>query len=363
MEDYKDQCTAVHNLLHTSKSTYYNQQIMDNSNNPKVVFNIVNELTHNTSQNVLPPHQSADILANDFADFFVEKVEKIHANLASGQHPSDDSFLPLVDIIQIISEFNPATEEEIRKIIMESPTKSSQLDPIPTWLLKSCVDELLPIITTVVNLSLTNGDMPKNLKEAIILPLLKKLLLDPEVFKNFLPVSNLKFLSKIIEKVVAFRFKAHIAINNLGEPFQSAYKALHSTETALVRVSNDILMSLDQHKAVALVLLDLSAAFDTVDHGLLIRLLNQRLGITGTALRWFSSYLSDRSQCVSINGVKSASHPLTCGVPQGSVLGPLLFSVYTLPLGDIMRKHDIDFHFFADDSQLYICFHPRKEGS
>ena len=258
----------------------------------------------------------------------------------------------------ILSEFEEASEEEVRKIIMQSPTKWCSLDPIPTCLLKECLDLLLPLITNIVNLSMSSGEMPHNLKEAIILPLIKKALLDPEIFKHFRPVSNLSFLSKLVEKVVAVRFKSHITVNKLDDPFQSAYKENHSTETALVRVHNDILRALDNHEAVLLVLLDLSAAFDTVDHRILLDTLSLRFGVKGVALQWFRSYLNGRSECVFINGSTSTKHTPTCGVPQGSILGPLLFSNYTEPLGVLIRKHGLDYMIYADDDQLYIVFNP-----
>ena len=118
---------------------------------------------------------------------------------------------------------------------------------------------------------------------------------------------------------------AYGANNKLGEPLQSAYRPLHSTETALLRVKNDILRSIDDHKAVALVLLDLSAAFDTVDHTILIQRLEQVFGLEGLVLGWFRSYLYERKQCISIKQAISDAVCLVFGVPQGSVLGPLLF--------------------------------------
>jgi hypothetical protein len=146
--------------------------------------------------------------------------------------------------------------------------------------------------------------------------------------------------------------------NGLHEALQSAYKKFHSTETALLCVQDALLRALDNHQAAVLVLLDLSAAFDTVDHDILLTTLETHVGITGKALDWFKSYLSSRYQYVCINGIYSEKKKLKCGVPQGSVLGPDLFAIYSLPLAMLIRKHRIPFHFFADDGQLYIIFDP-----
>jgi len=208
----------------------------------------------------------------------------------------------------------------------------------------------------MINLSLTSGIVPPCLKHALIRPLLKKKHLDSENLKNFRPVSNLPFMSKVLEKIVAKRLLEHMESNNLHETMQSAYKQLHSTETALIRVQNDILTSLDNKHGVILVLLDLSAAFDTIDHVTLYHQLEHRLGISGTALNWFMSYLSDRTQSVSVENTCSKPSPLQFGVPQGSVLGPLLYTIYTLPLGNILRNLNISYHLYADDTQLYLSF-------
>ena len=145
--------------------------------------------------------------------------------------------------------------------------------------------------------------------------------------------------------------------NNLLEPCQSAYRQGHSTETALVRVQNDVICAVGQQKAVLLVLLDLSAAFDTVNHQLLIKTL-QQLGIRGTMLHWFSTYLVGRLQRIKVNGLTSQPKRLDCGVPQGSVLGPILFTIYTASLGQLLRQLDVRYHFYADDSQLWVIFKP-----
>ena len=180
--------------------------------------------------------------------------------------------------------------------------------------------------------------------------------LDQEIFNNFRPISNLVYISKLIEKVIASRLHSHMTNNNLYEELQSSYRKFHSTETALTCVHDDILRAIDDNKSVLLIMLDLSAAFDTVDHDVLLERLKSGLGICGTALNWFKSYLSGRSQSVLINGTQSKPTSLVCGVPQGSVLGPILFTIYMLPLGDIIKRHGMQFHMYADDCQLYTTF-------
>ena len=142
--------------------------------------------------------------------------------------------------------------------------------------------------------------------------------------------------------------------HHLDEMFQSAYKNFHSTETALVRVQNDTLCAIDNNESVILLLLDLSAAFDTVDHSILLSRLRDCFGVNGAAVAWFESYLTSRTQFVRVNDCRSTQRSLERGVPQGSVLGPLL--LYTLPIADIIKFHKLQYHLYADDTQLYIPF-------
>ena len=170
---------------------------------------------------------------------------------------------------------------------------------------------------------------------------------------------NLSFISKLIEHTVAKQLTAYMAENDLFKPYQSAYRSNHSMETALLCVMDSLLVALDNHSQVFVSLIDCSAAFDPVVHDTLLNRMSACLGLSGMAHNWFRSYLSNRAQCISISGHKSNSHPLNCGVPQGSVLGPIRFTVYTLPLSDIIRAHSTGYHLYADDTQPFLtCDQP-----
>ena len=244
---------------------------------------------------------------------------------------------------------------------MASKSTSCPLDPIPTSLLKDTLDILLPNITSLINKSLALGKVPACFKKALVKPLIKKSTLDPEELKNYRPISNLPFLSKVLEKVVAKQLNEYMSANNLHEKMQSAYKKGHSTESALLRVQNDILLDLDKKKGVILVLLDLSAAFDTIDHDILLERFAERLGLGGVVLGWFKDYLTGRTHAVYIDGKTSSLIIILFGVPQGSVLGPVEFTIYTIPLGDIIKAHGLKYALYADDTQVYISFDARNE--
>ena len=193
-----------------------------------------------------------------------------------------------------------------------SATNSCELDPIPTWLVKECMLELLPLITAMINNSITSGVYPCLYRKAIVRPLLKKTELDPNVYKNYRPVSNLFFISKLIENAVSLQHEHYLSQNNL-----LGYLMYHSTETALLKITNDILMNQYEHCSTALVAIDLTSAFDLVNHYILLERLYAYYGISGTALEWLRSYLSGRTQSVVINGVHSKEKMLDHGVPQG----------------------------------------------
>jgi len=176
-----------------------------------------------------------------------------------------------------------------------------------------------------------------------------------------LVAANIPFLAKVIEKVVAAQIHSYLEENLLMPSMQSAYRNHHSTETALLRVMNAVLRTVDCRQDVVLVMHDLPAVFDTLDHTILLDRLSRYFGFSHPVLRWFSSYLTGWIQSVTIGNTTSGSRRLEFGVSQGSILGPLLFTLYTAPIQDIISAHNLDCMFCTDDSQLYITVDPHDQ--
>ena len=299
------------------------------------------------------------MLCNDIGDFFVQKITRIRreidATILSEDIRAllpDDQVLP--DSCSTLDHFKRLSEDDVRTLVSSASKKHRVLDPMPSSLVSDCLDVLLPVTSKIINSSLVHGYFPQVWKEALVKPLLKKAGLAAD-FDNLRPISNLRFISKLTERAVYNQTYDHLMANDLLPKLQSAYRKRYSTETALIKIYNDILLSMNQQHVTLLVLLDLSAVFDTVDHSILLERLTKSFGISGKALKWFSSYLSGRSQRVTLDGGVSKVFTTTCGVSQGSCLGPLLF---TLKLFMIIEKYLPCVNAYADDTQLYLSFKP-----
>ena len=355
-----------HSQLLSAKKRYLSSLVHSNSSNPRNLWKTVNNLLHRGTSHPLPNSIPSASIADSFASFFTDKVSTLRLSLqtllsksTSTQTDSSYSDATLPPTISF-NLFEPATEAEIITLIQASQNKQCDLDPIPTSLLKDCVALLAPTITKLINLSLSTGTFPTLFKDSVVKPLLKKPSLDKELLSNYRPISNLSFLSKLSERIVLSRLNSYLISNNLLNPNQSAYTKHHSTETLLASLYNKLVMAIGRQQVSCLCLLDISAAFDTIDHAILLNRLSSVFGISGTALSWIKSYLSSRSFIVSASGHSSNQQILTCGVPQGSVLGPLLFILYTSPLSKLISSSSADHHLYADDTQLFISFSPRS---
>ena len=260
------------------------------------------------------------------------------------------------DLICPMTEFTHLSVGALKQIIMNMPTKTCDLDPIPTSLLKVSNDTVLPALLHIVNLSLVTSLLSQNLKVACIVPRLKRESLDINDLKNYRPISNLSFLSKLLEKCVYGQINEHLLANQLLSQFQSAYRQYYSSKTAMVKVHNDIVQLLDSNLNVMVMSFDLSCTFDTVDHTHLIKKLHHCFGIDGTVLSWFMSYLQGRQFFVKLDDTASENVKLFSGVSQGSILGPLLFNLYCQDIENIAVSHNIGIHIYADDIQCCFSF-------
>ena len=339
-EKWRAMVVSQRRLFQTSYSSYW-QATVDKCADSKALWKKLNGLLQPST--VSEPSHTAE----QFATFFNAKIETIRAASADAPPPT---IRPRV--VEQLNNFNPTSADEMDKLIMGAPNKQCDLDPVPTWLIKKFHHIMAPVFCHLVNASLSQGHFPRDHKSALVRPLIKKATLDPLDLKSYRPISNLSFVSKCLERTVVNRLSAHSAANELLPACQSAYRHYHSTETAVVKIHNDIARATDSGFVSALVLLDLSAAFDTVDTGILLDVQRIRFGVQSTALEWYRSYLSDRSQTVVVGSVAHGPLPIHCGVPQRSGIGPSGIVAYTEELGETINEYSISFHCYADDTAL-----------
>ena len=331
-------------LLFDKHSSFLRKSIISSSTS-KNRWSSLSKLLTKTSP---PPSFSPQ----DYLNFLTTKIN----NIRSSSINSNQSSIFTKFSTESFSSFSPITLDYLTKIINSMSSSTCSLDIIPTSILKELSSLLYPVLLDLINLSLSTSNFPSHLKSSFIIPTIKNASLDPSSLSSYRPVSNLSFISKIIEKVAYEQLNSYLTTYSLLPPTQSGFRAGHSTETALLKLYNDLILSSDSGLSTLLLCLDFSAAFDTVDHSLLLDVLDKSFNITGASLLWFKSYLSHRFSYVLIGSSKSLPISLTYGVPQGSILGPLLFILYSAELPNIISSSSLNSQMYADDAYIYSSF-------
>ena len=332
-----------------AKAKYYEKEFKDNENNIKETWSIINSALKSKSKDSKVSicddngNQVTDSeVPNNFVNYFTTIADKLTSQIPNTQtHFS--SYLG--NRINNSFFFAPSDSSDILKVIGNLKNNGKGLYAISTDVIKSCKHIIAPVLSHIINLCINDGYFPVELKIGCITPIFKNG--NKELINNYRPVCSLSPFSKIIEKVVYNRMISFIDKNNIFSSTQFGFRKGMSTETALIDYINRVHSGLNNNYYTISVLMDLSKAFDLMDHNILKNKL-EHYGFRGNFLNFLIKFLSDREYFVSVNGIKSTNKSVKIGVPQGSTLGPLLFLIY---VNDMANSSDIlKFSQFADDS-------------
>lgn len=349
-KSYRNQLTTI---IRAAKEKYYTSKLKEQAGNPKKTWETINGLMGRNKNLTSPPsitlHDRTTSNSEDIAEGFNEYFCNVANTLAQVRSTpvSYNNFLPEPTNFSFF--LRPTTTAEINSIIHELKVTSPGHDDINIKIIKECRDEISPFLKYIINESFKEGSFPKHLQIAKVVPIFKKG--DASMHTNYRPISVLPSFSKIFEKVVVVRLMDYLNQHTLLTDSQYGFRPKRSTELALHHLSQCIYTALDTKVYQLTVFCDLTKAFDTIPHFILLQKLLV-YGIRGPAFKWFQSYLSQRKQYVVYGNKTSSQRPISCGVPQGSILGPVLFLIY---INDITRSSDkLNFLLFADDTTIFI---------
>ena len=302
----------------------------------------------------MPSSSGDSSLATRFMEHFSDKVHNISISFRDTS-ASEGTIIPEIpEVLRGFDRFSPVDSSEVLKI-MRTVNKTNCLND-PFDIRSIDVEKLFPNLSTIysdlINLSFQTGEFPKSEKMAIVRPLLKAGK-DPEQISSYRPLYNTSYFSKVLEKTCVLQLTKHLCSFESIPANQSAYRSHHSVETAICGIYDELIINKSSGNCTLVLLLDLTAAFDTVDHAMLLGDL-RRFGVGGLVLQWFESYLHERSFKVCIDENLSEECIMPTGVPQGSILGPILFTMYTVELSHLLKSINISCHFYADDTQLFF---------
>ena len=341
--------------IHEAKIQYYDKLFTQYKGDIKKTWQTISAIIckSNTKRKVLDKIivdskviQGKEQICGKFNEFFANIGPKRATQIKPTSNKTYDTFLKKQILVSF--DFTLVTENDVLKHLSFLRTKNSAgIDGISVKLLKKLSPALINPLTLIINQSLVTGIFPNKLKIAKVLPLFKKD--DPTIMDNYRPISLLTAISKLLEKVVFSQLSDYFHKNNLFYDIQYGFLKNHSTEYAAMELTDKVLKDIDEKNSSLAIFMDLSKAFDTLDHNILIKKL-AHYEINGTPLEWFKSYLTGRSQYVELDGVSSNVLFLSTGVPQGSILGPLLFLIYMNDIPHCAKY--FNFILYADDTTL-----------
>ena len=356
---YKNFRRVFKRVAQKAEQLFYKEKFDARSNSIKQLWTNLNTLFSfsNSKKRQNKPHISKITVNNntftdtfDICNVFNSHFCNVGPKLAASIPSCKNGYMKYCDAPLLNSMYCcPVTEREVLKIVSCLKNKSPGHDNIGSKLLKLIINEIVDVLVHIFNLSFSSGIVPPALKLAKVIPIHKKGATDQP--GNYRPISLLSIFEKIMEKLMHYRLSKFLSSQNILYKYQYGFRSHYSTSLALIELTDNLYFHLDQREALAGIYLDLQKAFDTVDHDILLYKLSN-YGVRGHVLDWFRSYLTDRQQFVSIRNVHSNAGKLCCGVPQGSVLGPLLFLVYINDIQNCVPGTSIKL--FADDTNIFI---------
>ena len=360
--EYKRLRNKTDALIKNAKKDFVKNKIEENKSCPKKLWKTLKSLgiptkVKEASSNIGLKNENdevcfdSDFVANKFNHYFCNIAEKLVNKLPLRTYGEDrvEDFYKGKGVERNSFKFNVVGQDEVENILKSlDVAKSVGEDKISGKFLRDAAEVISSPITYIVNLSLKSATVPDDFKLARVLPIYKKGNQNDE--GNYRPVSILPVVSKVLERIVYKQMHNYLEHNNLIYAFQSGFRSAHSTDTALTFLADKLRANMDNGLYTGMVLIDLQKAFDTVDHTILTKKL-KAIGVDDHAGAWFKSYLAGRNQVVKVNGSVSTAGNITCGVPQGSILGPLLFIIY---VNDMVTSVNCDLFLYADDSTLLV---------
>ena len=349
-KQYQVEKKSVIKAVKDAKDSFFQKTLTECKNNPKQMWNCIKRLAPTKKQsNPLPPEWLNKDQANKLNTFFSE----IGVMTQNKLQPNKRCFPFPLDIRSKFS-FKTVKSPVVKNLLLNIPSnKATGADNIDIKSLKIVADIVSPSIASILNLSIASAQFPAIWKSSLITPVFKSGA--KTAIANYRPVSVLPLLSKLMEKVVNSQVTHYLKDNDILTKFYSGFRKNHSTQTALISITDNILCNMDKGLITPTILMDLSKAFDTIDHPLMLQKL-LRYGFDTHSMFWFNSYLQNRLQYVKVGNILSNAAKVSCGVPQGSVLGPTLFNLYINEIPAMLKKlssNDSNIHGYADDLQLY----------